>query len=66
MLWTFTREGRHLRVEIAQADEPGQYRIVLTRPDRSVATETVSRPSHLIERAVAVMHDLHHDGWTLG
>lgn len=65
MLWTFTRDGRHLRVEISHADQAGHYRIQLTRPDHSVATETIAQPAHLLDRAAAVMDELRHDGWHL-
>ena len=65
VLWTFTRDGRHLRVEIAHAEEAGHYRILLTRPDHTVATETLAQPSHLVDRAVTVMDELRHDGWHL-
>jgi hypothetical protein len=69
MVWVFAKDGQHTRCEIAHdaaadAAAPG-YRIIVRHPDRQQTVETLADPVALIDRALAVMRDLHRDGWTV-
>lgn len=63
MIWSFDRQGQHLRCEIRR-DLDGQfYEFVLTKPDGAEQTERYEDPSEVIARSVDVMRGLLEEGW---
>jgi hypothetical protein len=63
MIWFFDRDGERLRYEISHNRTIGRYRLIITRPDGSESVEEVDEPTELIERSVALMNTLRHEGW---
>jgi hypothetical protein len=65
MIWLLTKDGQHLRCEVAHAGSDGHFRITITRPGAPATVEDLSDPAAVIERTQAVMNELRTEGWQL-
>jgi hypothetical protein len=63
MIWSFDRQGQHLRCEIRRDLDGLFYEFVVTTPDGAEQTERYEDPSEVIARSVDVMRGLMEEGW---
>jgi len=65
MIWLLSKDGQHLRCEVAHGDSEGRYRLTIARSGAPAIVEDLSEPAAVIERTVTVMNELRAEGWQL-
>ncbi len=63
MIWAFHRRGEQVRCEVRREANGDGYEFALTRVDGVEEIEHFDDASALIERSVACLERLRHDGW---